>query len=189
MSHVCKYCNKNFETGPKLGGHSVFCKKNPKRDQNRNSVSETSKGKIMSKEARIKISKSLSECHKNGKHPGWTHINANTKRSRPEEYFFKAISKDVFFNFTEKYSVSKYFLDFALHDYKCDIEIDGVQHFRDIKQIEHDKKRNLFLIENGWRVYRIPAKLILLNCELEVQKLKHWLLTKEKINNVSIEKY
>ena len=28
--HICKFCGKEFETGVKLGGHIVRCKKNPK---------------------------------------------------------------------------------------------------------------------------------------------------------------
>ena len=27
--HICKYCGKSFETGPKLGSHYLHCEKNP----------------------------------------------------------------------------------------------------------------------------------------------------------------
>lgn len=31
--HICEYCNKELETGQKLGGHVVRCRSNPKFDQ------------------------------------------------------------------------------------------------------------------------------------------------------------
>lgn len=32
--HICKYCGKEFETGQKLGGHSIRCELNPNKDKN-----------------------------------------------------------------------------------------------------------------------------------------------------------
>lgn len=144
-------------------------------------------GKVMDKLTKKKISNSLKKSHANNNHPGWKHVNIKTRRSRAEEYFYNAIINDSFFNFIEKHNVNRYFLDFALLDFKCDVEIDGIQHFKIQKQIDHDKKRNKYLIKNGWRIYRIPAKLIFLNCELQIQKLKCWLATNEKINDIDIK--
>ena len=51
--------------------------------------------------------------------------------------------------------VGRYNIDFALHDKKIALEIDGQQHTVE-KQKESDKKKDEFLIKNGWVVYRIP---------------------------------
>lgn len=33
--HKCKYCGKEFESGSKLGGHIIWCKENPKSEENK----------------------------------------------------------------------------------------------------------------------------------------------------------
>ena len=52
-----------------------------------------------------------------------------------------------------------YFLDFAFIDIKTDVEIDGQQHFRTKKCINHDIERDNFLLNNNWKVYRITRCL------------------------------
>ena len=47
-----------------------------------------------------------------------------------------------------------FFLDFLIDGY-IDLEIDGKQHLEP-ERIEHDKKRNKLLEDNGYVVYRIP---------------------------------
>lgn len=186
--HKCKYCDKEYETGVKLGGHTTTCVNNPNRRKNIQLMSDGCRKRKMNENVKQKISNSLIKAHFDKRHPGWYHINSNkTMRSRPEEYFYNALIKDNTLHFIEKYYVDGYFLDFALLKYKCDIEIDGKQHFNK-NQIEHDKKRNEYLIQKGWRIFRIPAKLILINCELQIQKLKYWLETDEKLSTYDFEK-
>lgn len=49
---------------------------------------------------------------------------------------------------------SNYFLDFYFPDFKLDLEIDGKQH-KYTDRVEHDKERDLALINKGYDVYRI----------------------------------
>jgi very-short-patch-repair endonuclease len=119
----------------------------------------------LSKEHRDNISKALKKAHESGKHPGWSHVNSSRNyMSRPEKTFEKMLKE---YGISDKYNikyglpVSKYFLDFALLEYKIDIEIDGVQHIRNKNNIEHDKIRDTFLLKEGWKVYRISAKELL----------------------------
>ena len=105
-----------------------------------------------------KLSESLKECHRIGKHSGWNAINSQTKRSHPEEFFYNVLKKNGLFEkytIIEKMPFLKYTLDFVIVDLKLDIEIDGKQHFITESAIEHDKQRNETLIKNGWKVYRI----------------------------------
>lgn len=50
---------------------------------------------------------------------------------------------------------SGYFLDFYFDSKKIDLEIDGGQHLKE-DRIEHDRKRDKLLIDNGYNVIRIP---------------------------------
>lgn len=114
---------------------------------------------ISKKEFSRRVSEGMKKCHADGKHPGWSHVNNDkNRRSYPEKFFRKVLNNNSLF---DKYTIyenmpfGKYFLDFAIIDLKLNIEIDGQQHFRTQKAIDHDKIRNKYLIENGWKVYRI----------------------------------
>lgn len=116
--------------------------------------------KTLSDDIKLKISLSMKKSHKDGKHSGWSFINKDiNKRSYPEKWFVKNVldKYNLYSKFTikEKFSFHKYFLDFAFLEIKLDVEIDGQQHFRSIKSIEHDKERDKFLLKNGWKVCRI----------------------------------
>ena len=41
--HICKYCNKEFETYQKLGGHIIHCKLNPNYEQSLKQLEEARK--------------------------------------------------------------------------------------------------------------------------------------------------
>jgi very-short-patch-repair endonuclease len=117
--------------------------------------------KKLSKKHREKISKALKKAHKNGNHPGWSHVNSSKNHmSRPERIFYNMLNESGLnnkYHIEYGFSVSKYFLDFAIIDFKIDIEIDGVQHIRNEKNIKHDSKRDKFLLEDNWKVYRISV--------------------------------
>jgi len=81
-------------------------------------------------------------------------LNHSSKGSYPEKYFtevFKREGLDV----VKKFRVSLYELDFSIPHKKIDIEIDGNQHYDDIKIVESDIRRNEFLETEGWDVIRI----------------------------------
>jgi very-short-patch-repair endonuclease len=62
-------------------------------------------------------------------------------------------------DFFQEYHVGTYSLDFAYIDEqgKRDIEIDGNQHLLP-KRREHDARRDQWLIQQGWIVFRITVK-------------------------------
>ena len=62
-------------------------------------------------------------------------------------------------NYIHEYKVGKWFIDFAVVDKKLALEIDGKQHqFPERKA--SDEKKDAYLIENGWKILRIPWKKI-----------------------------
>ena len=90
---------------------------------------------------------------------GWK-LSGRGRESYPEKIFreflesFGAIKNVDFF---QNYPVGRYLLDFAYLDVKYYIEIDGSQHLEP-KAIEHDKKRDKWLLGQGWVGLRIPVK-------------------------------
>lgn len=61
------------------------------------------------------------------------------------------------FQIVREYSVFPYFIDFAFPQIMLAVEIDGSQHeIKDRKK--RDMEKDIHLNNNGWRVYRIPAK-------------------------------
>lgn len=66
------------------------------------------------------------------------------------------------FNYTVKNNKHHwYYLDFyiEINDKKLDLEIDGKQHEWEIRK-QHDQKRDQFLTQQGYIVYRIPWNAI-----------------------------
>jgi len=125
-------------------------------------------------EVKNKISSKLKLAHKENRHPGWTHINSRLdKLSYPERFFKQALVNEGIFDqyrIEQQLSIGKYFLDFAFIQLKLNVEIDGSQHFRDNKNIEHDKIRNEFLNNKGWKIYRIPWLEMFKNPKNEINK-------------------
>lgn len=98
--------------------------------------------------------------HREGRHPGWAAANRKHK-SYPEKLFWKTLKEYEFFDIytiVDQFPFHGYFFDYAILELKCDIEVDGVQHFRTKDSIEYDNCRDKFTLDNGWIVYRISAK-------------------------------
>jgi very-short-patch-repair endonuclease len=131
------------------------------------------------KEHRKRMSDKLKIAHKEGRHPGWSFINKDiSRRSYPEAYIHTVLKNNKLFEqFTiiEKLSFGKYFLDFAIIELKIDLEIDGQAHFRTKEAIEHDKVRDKYLIEHGWKVYRIAWIQFCKNKENEIEELFNYI--------------
>jgi len=132
-------------------------------------------GKHLNMGTKKKLSNSMKNCHKEGRHPGWLHVNGDkSRRSYPEKFILKVLkSNGLFEKYTiiEKLPISKYFLDFAIIDIKLDIEVDGEQHYRTDEAILHDKIRNEFLINKGWKIYRINWREFNYNTKIHIKKL------------------
>lgn len=117
----------------------------------RNHYKNLNKGKILSKEHKDKISKSMKKYFL--KHPDKVPyiLNHSSHESYPEKYFREAFLNEQFPNFKQDRYVNGYFLDFAFEEYKCYIEIDGEQHYVDKNIVEHDKIRNDVLNKTEWK--------------------------------------
>ena len=104
-----------------------------------------------SEEYKNKIRKKALERVKNETFSGW---KSRGVRSYPEKFWENVLNNNSISFIPEDFSTKKYFLDFLIekNGKKIDLEIDGKQHER---RKEHDKKRDDFLIENGFIVYRV----------------------------------
>jgi len=74
--------------------------------------------------------------------------------SYPEKYFEKAF-REAGLDLKMQQQVGLYSLDFCDPLRRIDIEIDGNQHYCDMRIVESDKRRTKFLEEQGWMVVRI----------------------------------
>lgn len=114
------------------------------------------KGKPLTKEQKIHLSKVRKQYLK--EHPDMVpyKINHHSKQSFPEKYFRDLFDTDrVLCKAISEYRVNLYSLDFAFPDIHLYIEIDGEQHYTDKRIIQHDKKRTSELEKLGWKVFRI----------------------------------
>ena len=110
-------------------------------------------------------------------HNSWQPRN---KISYAEKFWFDVLNNNKI-DFKHDFSVKTssghwYYLDFYIEkeQHKIDLEIDGKQHNYDY-MVEHDKKRNEALLNDGYIVYRIPWN--------DIKKTEGKLLMKEKIDN------
>jgi len=126
-----------------------------------------------------KLSEAMKKAHCEGRHPGWSHINLDkNRRSYPEKFVLKVLENNKILNkyhVIEKLPIGKYILDFAIIDLKLNIEVDGEQHYRDNKAIQHDKTRNIFLSNNGWKIYRINWKTFNANKKDNIELLINYI--------------
>ena len=77
--------------------------------------------------------------------------------SYPEKYFNDILSKTNL-KYERYFQFSIYQLDFAFIDKSVNLEIDGSQHYDDKKIVESNKKRDIFMNENGWETIRVNWK-------------------------------
>jgi very-short-patch-repair endonuclease len=81
-------------------------------------------------------------------------LNHSSKESYPEKYFTQLFENENV-KVVKHYRIGLYELDFCILDKKIDIEIDGEQHYSDKRILESDKRRTLFLQNDGWDVIRV----------------------------------
>ncbi|MCK9458197.1 MAG: endonuclease domain-containing protein [Proteobacteria bacterium] len=110
------------------------------------------------KSASSKISASMKRVHAEGKHPGWLSVNLNKdNRTYPEQFFLNALNESSYFSqfiVLEKLQFYQYVFDFAIVEFKIDIEIDG-RHHTDKNTVEKDKKRDAKASAEGWKIFRV----------------------------------
>ena len=133
--------------------------------------------KTLSESHKKAISNGLKKAHKEKRHPGWLNSN-RINRSYPERLFEQyAINYHLFDNYdmVNQFPFHGYFFDYAIINLKVDLEIDGSQHYRTESSINYDKQRDSFVMNKGWRVYRISAKELKDDPNKELAKLLDFL--------------
>lgn len=57
-----------------------------------------------------------------------------------------------------QYALGPYWIDLALPEYKLAIELDGYKYHSSAKQRGHDKRRDAYMVRQGWTVMRFTYK-------------------------------
>ena len=177
MTHICKYCNAEFDTGPHLGNHVRSCKLHPNHDERIRKISETWLGKHHSEKTKKQLSNSGKLAHKEGRAWNIGMSRWNNEASYPEKFFMKVIENEFDDKeYKKEYNVGIYSFDFAWINKKKVIEIDGDQHQRFDEYKERDKRKDAYLEKEGWKVLRIIWKDMCNNTKEEIQKCKDFIL-------------
>lgn len=94
---------------------------------------------------------------RNGTHMGWK-SRKGKQPSYPEKFFMDVLDNNQI-KYEHELPCGKYFIDLAIKEKMIALEIDGKQHqYTDRK--EKDLEKDKYLVDNGWKVYRIKWKLI-----------------------------
>lgn len=93
----------------------------------------------------------------NGTHIGWK-SRKGKQPSYPEKFFMDVLDNNQI-KYEHELPCGKYFIDLAIEEKMIALEIDGKQHqYTDRK--EKDVEKDKYLIDSGWKVYRIKWKSI-----------------------------
>lgn len=134
------------------------------------------KGKNLSAEHKLKISKMMKLAHKEGRAWNIGISRWNNKKSHPEKFFTEVIENNFLDkNYINEFPFYKYSLDFVWPHLKKCIEIDGDQHYRFKEYINRDIEKNKLLEENGWKVLRIRWKNIYNDVQKYIQITKDFI--------------
>lgn len=130
------------------------------------------KGMTHTTETKAKVSAAMKKAHSEGR--GWSIGKTRNQRepSYPEKFFMLVIENE----FTDKdyqqeYRVSKFAIDFAWVEKKIAIEIDGQFHSLP-EYVERDARKDKCLEENGWKLLRIPWKLMYADPKTWIERAK-----------------
>lgn len=96
-------------------------------------------------------------------------------RSPLEQIWFDIFTAENI-KFSEQVSVGPYLADFIIGNF--DVEIDGLQHRVTKRNIQRDKKRDLYFENLGFTVIRVPMNYHSFN------KKKHQLRFKQQVEQV-----
>lgn len=141
---ICQFCKNSF------------CVPYNKRTQISCSRSCANKLKWNNEEFKKNISKIQSNIaknrHKNNEDFGWK-TRKKLQPSYPESLAIKTLDS-LNIKYEREMKFKKFFIDFAIHEKKIIIEIDGQQHkLKERKEI--DNRKDLLLKKEGWNVFRI----------------------------------
>ncbi len=150
--HICKFCNLEFDSGFKLGGHTAMCLKNPNAKYTREKITKLKYGKKHSKETKLKIKNSMIKAVKEGRQktpkPGGITYTKYIKNIFNEEHLIQGsweekfciflndkkvhwIRNKVGFKYQFENNERTYFPDFYLPDFNIYIEVKGYETSKD----------------------------------------------------------
>lgn len=172
-SHKCKYCEKEYESGIALGGHTGSCIKNPTRHIKIEKTNKNFLGKKHSKETKKKMSKSMKKAHREGRAWNIGQSRWNNEQSWPEKFFEQFLMNESI-HYENEFSVGIYSVDFMLKN-NIAIEIDGKQHFEDLEVIERDKRKNKKLKEEGYNLLRVKWTRLYNESKETLQEIKEFI--------------
>jgi very-short-patch-repair endonuclease len=144
--------------------------KNRKSQQNRDEYLTPESRKILSEKATInnanrlpevneKISKSMKIAHAEGRAWNIGQSRWNNEPSYPEKFFSLVIENEFFDKtYIREYPIGSYSADFCWPHLKKVIEIDGDQHQRFEEYIARDKRKDEYLISQGYKILRVVWK-------------------------------
>lgn len=168
---LCLCCSNKFETKKEK---QLYCSLN------------CAKNRIITQETKDKISKSIQSNVKNGTHVGWQ----SRKIRSYAELFFENVLNNNNIKYNAEFKLNKrdlgfdnsscYFLDFYLHEYNVNLEIDGKQHEYSERK-ESDKIRDEAIIKYGIFVYRIKWKNPYKNEEYIKNEINNFLIYLDNI--------
>lgn len=182
----CVFCNKQFNSNSSVKNHQLRCSENKERikipinlkgNGGKNQYTKAkelglpkpkisletiekqrkaSLGRTHSDETKKLISEKRIEYLNNNPDKVPYLLNHSSKISYPEQYFINCFKN--YTNIVFQVRVGRYSLDFANKNNKIYFEVDGETHYSNLKTIEIDKRRSIFLKEKGWTEYRVRWK-------------------------------
>lgn len=170
-SKFCRFCGKEFN-GRGLGGHVSHCQLNP----NKVDMSKAKRSPLTA-EHKIAVGKGQKSFLDANPDKVPYRVYHSSKMSYPEQFFQDALIRNGITGWIYNFGHKRFSYDFAFPELKIDIEIDGSTH-KLPKIIESDRIRDEFSISQGWKVYRIEAKLLYgdaSNADKVVQELKRFI--------------
>jgi very-short-patch-repair endonuclease len=174
--HICKFCEKEFSSGPLLGNHVRSCKNHPNHKERIKKISNSHKNKPISDIQKHNISNSMKLAHKEGRAWNIGKSRWNNKPSYPEEFFIKVIKNEFLDkNYEREYPLGIYSLDFAWVKKKKVIEIDGEQHERFEEYKERDKRKDIYIKNLGWKILRISWRDMSNNTKNKIEECKKFI--------------
>jgi len=140
---------KVSETFSKKPKNVHYCKICQKEISRRRTYCDDKECRIKSRSESAKLGRKTAK--ERGTLVGWS---TRTKEpSYPEKYFIELLNNEKI-SFIRELRVGKWFIDFALIDYKIALEIDGKQHEYDDRK-KSDLEKDEFLKIENWFVFRI----------------------------------
>lgn len=83
--------------------------------------------------------------------------NDEREQSPLEAWVLKFFPLAGIYDYVLEYQVDYYFLDIAWKKIKFCVELDGKEFHSKLEDVERDNKKNKYLKDQGWEVYRIPS--------------------------------